>query len=252
VNRLFTFLNSRAEADGINMQKYLVITGGSRGIGLATIRRFQAQQYQVVNISRTRPAQADVDHINADLSDIRWPLAVQDELQHLLRRADQICLVHNAGRLIQDSVANVDAGQFQQIMQLNVIAASQLNQLLLPLMKPGSAILYVSSTLGEKAVANSCSYVSSKHAQVGLMKATCQDLMGQGIHTAAICPGFTDTEMLRQHANNDVALLQHFADISSFKRLLKPEEIADTVYFCAQSPAINGAVMHANLGQLEN
>ena len=119
-------------------------------------------------------------------------------------------------------------------------------------MKSGSSILYVSSTLGEKGVANTCSYVSSKHAQIGLMKASCQDLFGSGIHTAAICPGFTDTEMLRDHVGNDAEVLDYFAGLSAFNRLLAPEEIANTLWFCANTPAINGSVIHANLGQLEN
>jgi 3-oxoacyl-[acyl-carrier protein] reductase len=66
-------------------------------------------------------------------------------------------------------------------------------------MGPGSSVLYVGSTLSEKAVPGSFSYVVSKHAQLGMMRATCQDLMGTGIHTAMVCPGFTDTEMLRNH-----------------------------------------------------
>ena len=44
---------------------------------------------------------------------------------------------------------------------------------------------------------HSFSYVVSKHALVGMMRATCQDLAGREIHTACICPGFTDTEMFR-------------------------------------------------------
>ena len=152
----------------------------------------------------------------------------------------------------RDTIRDMQADTFQQVMPLNVIAASQLNQLLLPAMKPGSCILYISSTLGEKGVANTCSYVSSKHAQIGLMKAGCQDLFGSGIHSAAICPGFTDTEMLRDHVDNDTEVLDYFAGLSAFGRWLEPKEIADTVWFCANTPAINGSVLHVNLGQQEN
>ena len=97
-----------------------------------------------------------------------------------------------------------------------------------------------------------CSYVTSKHAQLGLMRSTCQDLFGRGIHTAAVCPGLTDTEMLRNHCNNNETVLKSMAGLSSYNRLVKPEEIAYTLFFCAQNPAINGATIHANLGQREN
>jgi NAD(P)-dependent dehydrogenase (short-subunit alcohol dehydrogenase family) len=234
------------------MNKVLVITGGSRGIGLATAKQFSSEGYQVVNLSRQPPKLDGITHISVDLGDISWPDRHRKTLNDLVKSADQITLIHNAAFLTKDSINDVQAESFQQVMQLNVIAASQLNQILLPSMKPGSSIIYVSSTLGEKAVANTCSYVSSKHAQIGLMKATCQDLMGKSIHTAAICPGFTDTEMLREHVGHDEQVLKYFSELSSFKRLLQPEEIANTLWFCANSPAINGAVIHANLGQLEN
>lgn len=234
------------------MKKLLVITGGSRGIGLACARRFANEGYEVVNLSRHQPELAGIHHIAVDLTDINWPAQHAAELEQYVQGADSISIIHNAAMMAKDSISDVEASSLAQVLQINVIAASQLNQLLLAKMAPGSSILYVSSTLGEKAVGNTCSYVTSKHAQIGLMRSTCQDLMGKGIHTAAVCPGFTDTEMLRQHVGGDETILEHFAAQTSFNRLLDPSEIADTLWFCASSPAINGAVLHANLGQLEH
>jgi NAD(P)-dependent dehydrogenase (short-subunit alcohol dehydrogenase family) len=116
-------------------------------------------------------------------------------------------------------------------------------------MKPGSAIIYVGSTLSEKAVPGSYTYVTTKHAMVGMMRATCQDLAGRDIHTACICPGFTDTEMLRQHVQEEFMDLVRAT--STFNRLIHPEEIAETIFWAATNPVINGAVVHANLGQVE-
>ena len=97
----------------------------------------------------------------------------------------------------------------------------------------------------------SFSYVISKHAQLGMMRATCQDLMGSGIHTALVCPGFTDTEMLRTHIGTDPEVEQAVASLNSFNRLIDPLEIAELLLWCHQHPVINGAVLHANLGQKE-
>jgi NAD(P)-dependent dehydrogenase (short-subunit alcohol dehydrogenase family) len=131
------------------------------------------------------------------------------------------------------------------------VAPQKLNKALLAVMKPGSSILYVGSTLAEKAVPNAYSYVLSKHAGAGIMKANCQDLSGRGIHTASVCPGFTDTQMLRQRVGNDPAAVKQLTNRSAFQRLIEPEEIARTLLFCSRNPAINGALIHANLGQLE-
>ena len=127
----------------------------------------------------------------------------------------------------------------------------QLNRLVLPLMEPGSAILYVGSTLSVKAVANTCSYSASKHALAGLTRATCQDLAGSGIHTACVCPGFTETDMLRELAGHDAAALDGLAQHVTMGRLIDPAEIAETLYFCARQPVMNGAIVQANLGQIE-
>ena len=163
----------------------------------------------------------------------------------------QVCLLHNAALLQKDHSTDIKAASLQQALQLNVIAASQLNRLLLPVMPRGSSIVYVGSTLAEKAVANSLSYVTSKHAQLGMMRANCQDLAGRGIHTVCVCPGFTATEMLSEHVGNDPEVLNAIAGGVSFNRLIEPQEIAQTLLFAATHPVLNGAVVHVNLGQIE-
>lgn len=119
-------------------------------------------------------------------------------------------------------------------------------------MKSGSSLLYIGSTLSEKAVSNAFSYVTSKHASVGMMRASCQDLAGNGIHTACICPGFTDTDMLRQHVGNQQDVLDAIASMNAFGRLIDDSEIAEYIFWSHNNPVINGSVLHAHLGQLES
>lgn len=231
--------------------KYLVISGGSRGIGFATIQKFIACGYKAINLSRSAPRLEGVTHITADFTDIGWAEKCGTLIDDAIPESAEIVLIHNSGVLLSDNVENVSAEQLQRVMQVNVIAASQLNQLLISRMEKGSSILYVASTLGEKAVANTCSYVASKHAMIGLMKSTSQDLFGRGIHTAALCPGFTETEMLNEHIGNDNAVVESIVQGVSFGRLIEPEEMAASLWFASQNPVINGSVIHANLGQKE-
>lgn len=232
--------------------KTLVITGASKGIGYATAMLFQTHGYRVVNISRSAIKLSGAVQINADLSSIDWLDTAATPLLEAVADSQEIVLIHCAANHQHDTIAAVDAHSLQQVMQANVLAPVQLSQCLLPHMGAGSAILYLGSTLSEKAVANACSYVTSKHAVIGLMRSTCQDLIGSNIHTACVCPGFTDTEMLRVHVGDSQEIMQDIASRVSFNRLIKPEEIAATLYFCATNPAINGAVIHANLGQIES
>lgn len=228
---------------------HLVITGASAGIGAATADLFKASGFDVVNLSR-RPCPIDgVANICCDLSVHNFADSIRDDLANALDGAEQITLVHNAALLINDNIAETESEQLRRVLEINIVAASSLNQLLIPKMGTGSAVLYVGSTLGEKAVPNSFTYATSKHAVVGMMRATCQDLAGSGVHTACINPGFTNTEMLREHVPADV--MPQIAAMSAFERLIEPDEIAKTLLFAAQNPVLNGATINANLGQIE-
>ena len=231
--------------------KTLVITGASKGIGFACAKKFCDAGYRVVNLSRSAAPDDRIENHSVDLNAGDAEAKLADLLDGILEDGE-IIVVHSAASLINDSAMNADSGVLSRTINLNVIAPHMVNQAILRMMQPGSAIIYIGSTLSEKAVANSFSYITSKHAVVGMMRATCQDLAGTGIHTACVCPGFTDTEMLREHVGNNQEILDSLGDLSTFGRLIRPEEIADTIFFAAENPVINGAVIHANLGQIES
>ncbi len=234
------------------MTKLLIISGGSQGIGRATVQRFAAEGYRIINLSRRPIDVAGAEQLTVDMSEAQWLEGCAEALQRAASEAEAVVLVHNAARQEGDTVASLQAEAFRAVLQVNLVAPQQLNALLIPWMKPGSAILYVGSTLAEKAVSGCASYIASKHGLVGLMRATVQDLAGSGIHSACVCPGFTDTDMLRGHINNDPDVIAAITANVSAGRLITPAEIADTLYFCAHSPVISGAVIHANLGQIEH
>jgi 3-oxoacyl-[acyl-carrier protein] reductase len=231
--------------------KTLLITGASKGIGLAMARMCLADNYRVVNLSRSPAPDAGIENHAIDLSSSSAESRLKSLLGKVLEKGE-IVLVHNAAKLNSDTANNTTTDDFRDIMDINLIAPHTLNQLVIPFMHTGSSIIYIGSTLSEKAVANTYSYVVSKHAMIGMMRATCQDLAGSGIHTACVCPGFTDTEMLREHVGKDQEVLSSIAAMSTFGRLVSPIEVATTIKFAAENPVINGAVIHANLGQIES
>lgn len=229
--------------------KLAVVTGASAGIGLATAEAFLTAGYSVATLSRRPCPIADANHIPCDLAQPTAIEAVGDKLLPLLEAATQTTLVHNAAQMLNDTAKDAEVDALRTVLEVNIVAAHALNRLALPHLRPGSCILFVGSTLAEKAVPGSFSYVASKHAQVGMMRACCQDLAGTGIHTACICPGFTDTEMLRDHVPPDA--MAGVSAMSAFGRLIEPAEIAATLLWAATAPVINGSVIHANLGQVE-
>ena len=234
--------------EGTNL-KVVVVTGASAGIGLAATYKFIARGYEVINLSRRPCPNSEVVSIATDLSQPAFFNEIGDELISHVEGSDTIHLIHNAARYLNDSALDTSDDSLVAVFQTNVVAPNTLNRQLLPYMKSGSSIILVGSTLAEKAVSGCFSYATSKHAQVGLMRALCQDLVGRGIHTLMVCPGFTDTEMLRSHVPDDA--MDDVAAMSAFGRLIEPGEIAETIVWATENPVLNGSVIHANLGQIE-
>lgn len=231
--------------------KRAIVTGASAGIGAETARRFLAEGWAVTNLSRRPCPEPGVDSIACDFTDPVAVAAACEALAPLADAAERLVLVHNSSLLRNDTAGTVSRSDFMDVLQVNLATPNAMNSSVIPRMKEGSAVIYVGSTLSEKAVPGSYSYVTTKHATVGMMRATCQDLAGRGIHTACVCPGFTDTEMLRSHIGTDPETEAAVASMSAFGRLVRPDEIAEAIFWAATNPVINGAVLHANLGQVE-
>lgn len=233
------------------MSNYLVITGGSRGIGKECISIFANNGWKILNISRTDCDLPGVMNFNIDLCDPDWPTTFGTHLLEKVADAKQICLVHNAAAFKQDNIRELDSEALREVLEFNIVSPQALNKLLIPKMHAGSSIIYIGTTLSEMAVPNRASYVITKHALVGMMRSTCQDLAGKNITTCCVCPGFVNTSMLTSQVEekmlNDIIKGRVTAG-----RLIEPREISDLVYFCAHNPVINGSVIHANLGQITN
>jgi len=230
------------------LNKFLIITGGSSGIGFAAAKLFHDNGFVVINLSRSKINLEDAIHIEVDLSKSNWQESLESIFQETLSSADQICLVHNASKMQSDNVESTDPDSLREVLEVNLVGPSILNKMTIPYMKKGSSILYVGSTLSEKAVPQMSSYVMTKHGMIGLMRSTCQDLFGRFIHTACICPGATETEMLVEYVQGNQEALKIMASTLSENRLISSEEIASTIFFCANNSVINGSVIHANLG----
>jgi 3-oxoacyl-[acyl-carrier protein] reductase len=229
----------------------LIITGASSGIGRAIAARFLADGWRVLNLSRRPCPEPGVENLSVDLESPASLDALTEVLPGRIAAEGRICLVHNASIMRSDRIDALSDAELRAVLELNLLSPNRLNQRILPRMGAGSSVIYIGSTLSEKAVPGVASYVIAKHALVGMMRATCQDLAGRGIHTCLICPGFTDTEQLRALIGDNLETLAAISGMNAFDRLIAPEEIAAAVAFAAESPMLNGSVIHANLGQRE-
>jgi len=240
-------------------RRTLVLTGASRGIGHATVKRFSSAGWRVITCSR-QPFPEDCpweagpeDHLQIDLSD---PADVERGLAELRDRLGDTplhALVNNAGispkgedgaRL---SSLSTDLATWTHVFQVNFYAPIMLARGLLPQLEQGhGSIVNVTSIAGSRVhMFAGTAYATSKAALASLTREMASDFAPHGIRVNAIAPGEIKTEILSPDTE------EMLAPTIPMRRLGTPEEVAKTIYFLCteQSSYVNGAEIHINGGQ---
>lgn len=222
----------------------VVITGATRGIGLATSRRFREAGWYVVAADRDPPPEAAADrYVPTDLTDPDAISALFESITRIECRC--ICLVNNAAVQHCGPVGDVALRDFDEVMNVNVRAAFWCVRQALPLLRaqPGDAsVVNVASVHAVATSTQIVAYATSKGALCAMTRALALDLAPEGIRVNAVLPGAVDTPMLRDGlARGLVAGASEDAVFSAFSRrhvmgrVGRPEEIAEAILFLASS-----------------
>ncbi|MEP0940904.1 MAG: SDR family oxidoreductase [Rhizobiaceae bacterium] len=241
-------------------RKTLVLTGASRGIGHAAVRRFSSEGWRVLTLSR-QPfddncpwPEGAANHVQVDLGDAdSLGLAVADIRTRLEEEGGLLhALVNNAGispKLDEGARPNsIDTPMqvWRQVFQVNFFAPLLLARgLFEELNAAKGAIVNVTSIAGSRVhpFAGSA-YATSKAALASLTREMAADFGPHGIRVNAIAPGEIDTSILSPGTEGMIK------DIP-LRRLGETNEVADTIYYlCSQAASyVNGAEVHVNGGQ---
>jgi short-subunit dehydrogenase len=186
--------------------KTVLVTGASRGIGLATARRFAALGAQVGLVASNAQLLADAGEqiegrhhvVAADLTDPAECARAVFEVSAALGSID--VLISCAGVLRRDFVEDVEPADFEQSYRLHVGAAIWLTQAVLANMRERGygRIVLVSSELGLIGGPSYASYCSSKWGMVGLGEVLTHELAGSGVRATVVCPGDVRTDQLNE------------------------------------------------------
>jgi NAD(P)-dependent dehydrogenase (short-subunit alcohol dehydrogenase family) len=240
-------------------RKIIVLTGASRGIGHATVKRFSGEGWRVITCSRhgfpeNCPWEAGPeDHLQIDLSNEADVLRGAAELLERLNGRPLHALVNNAGispkpddgtRL---NTINTSMDVWRQVFQVNVFAPVMMTKALIePLQRGSGAVVNVTSIAGSKVhdFAGSA-YATSKAALSGLTREMAADFGRLGIRVNAIAPGEIMTDILTP--GSEAAILPQIP----LGRFGTPDEVAETIYFLCSDSAkyLNGSEIHINGGQ---
>jgi NAD(P)-dependent dehydrogenase (short-subunit alcohol dehydrogenase family) len=237
--------------------KVTLITGATSGIGTATARLFAERGARLVLTGRNAGAgEALAAELGAGFlaADLAAPGAPQRLVDWAVARHGRLdVLVNNAGILFQgDSQACTDA-QWDAVLAVNVTAVFRVSRTAVMVMatQGGGAIVNVASDWGLVAAQQAIAYGTSKGAIVQLTRSMAADHARQGIRVNAVCPGDTDTPMLRLLAGEDKeAGLRAMAAAIPLGRIGQPRDSAAAIAFLASDDAsfITGAMLPVDGG----
>src|SRR5580693_595444 len=181
-----------------------IVTGGSRGIGLAVVSALAHAGWRVFYCARSQDsiarAEAELAHFGAAVAgkpvDVRQQAEVDAWVGEVLEQAGRIdCLVNNAGLGIFGPVETLSGEQWREVIETNLSAAFYAMRAVAPAMKARGAgwIVNIGSLAAKHAFAGGAAYNASKFGLLGLSEAAMLDLRPHGIRVAAILPGSVDT-----------------------------------------------------------
>lgn len=239
-------------------RKTLVLTGASRGIGHATVKRFNAAGWRVITCSRQPfsencPWEAgSEDHVVIDLGDRKGITNGIETLRERLNKGPLHALVNNAGISPKGvngqrfGVLDGSMEMWRNIFEINFFGPAMLARSLVDQLEEGKgSIVNVTSIVGGRVHPFAgTAYAASKAALAALTREMAADLGVLGIRVNAIAPGEIETAMIGPQ-------YKALADQIPLRRLGTPEEVAKTIYFLCtdQASYVNGAEIHINGGQ---
>ena len=235
--------------------KVAVVTGGTRGIGLAIVKAFLEEGAKVALFGsrqetvdkalaelKAENAEAPVMGLAPDLSDYN---AVENAMQAVKAEFGRIdILANNAGVSAREPIYNYEPAAFDKVMNLNVNSVFYCTKAVAPIMKEqgGGSIVNTSSMVSLYGQAAGCSYPASKFAVNGLTKSLARELGKDNIRVNAVLPGVTRTDMVAALPPEMVARVSATIPLG---RVGEPEEVANAFVFLASDKAsyITGAIL---------
>jgi NAD(P)-dependent dehydrogenase (short-subunit alcohol dehydrogenase family) len=241
-------------------RRVMLLTGASRGIGHATVKRFSAAGWRVITCSRhSFPEQCPwamgpEDHIKVDLADVQDTIDAIAEIKRRLEPEGGMlhALVNNAGISPKGPggarLSSIDTSieSFQKVFQVNFFAPMMLARGLQDqLTAAKGSVVNVTSIAGSRVHPFAgAAYATSKAALAALTREMAGDFGPLGVRVNAISPGEIDTSILSPGTDKIVAQIP-------MRRLGTTDEVAKAIYFlCTEASSyVNGAEIHINGGQ---
>ena len=226
------------------MSRVVLVTGGNRGIGLATAKRFQASGYQVAVTARSGTGD-DLEGlfvVKCDVTDKDSVDAAVTEIEESLGPVE--ILVSNAGITRDGLVLRMSDDDFNEVLNANLTGGFRVARRVVKQMMRArwGRIVFVSSVVGLGGQAGQANYAASKAGITGLARSLAKEFAGRNITVNVIAPGPIDTDMLAALSD---AQRTAMLDMVPLGRLGAPQEIAAAIEYLASEDAgfVTGTVL---------
>src|SRR5213594_3035491 len=238
----------------------VVVTGGSRGLGLGIIRRLTAEGYGAVAVARHMNEQLAATMEQLDqarpgaLQFIPFDLAEVDDIPELVKKLRKdfgpiYGLVNNAAAAADGALAIMRNADVERLIRLNTLSPIVLTKYVVRHMMAdgGGRIVNVSSIIGFTGYSGLSVYGATKAAMIGFTRSLAREVGRKGVNVNSVAPGFLDTEMTKELDDDQ---RQTIARRSALRRLAKVEDVADAVEFLLgdKSRNITGTVLTVDAG----
>jgi 3-oxoacyl-[acyl-carrier protein] reductase len=234
----------------------VLVTGASRGIGLAIAQRLAAADYQVIALARTQgdALSAVMDAAGGKIRFVSFDLSQIDAIPEMVRELKTDAgplygLVNNAGIGADGLLANTHNSQIEAVIRLNVTAPIVLTKYVVRGMMTGEGgrIVNMSSIIGSTGYSGLSVYGATKASMIGFTKSLSREVGRHGVTVNAIAPGFIDTELTAGLGEEG---RQQVMRRSALRRLAEVEDVAAMVEFLMGDGGknITGAVLTVDAG----
>jgi 3-hydroxybutyrate dehydrogenase len=247
--------------------QHAVVTGGGRGIGAAVASALAAEGAKLTLIGRNQAQLQDKAAMLATAQAIRCDVTNEADVGAAFTEARQTfgpvaILINNAGAAESAPLVRTSLDLFRRMLEVNLIGTFLCSRAALPDMLEASfgRIVNLASIAGLKGAAYVSAYCAAKHGVVGLTRALALETATKGITVNAVCPGYTDTGMVRDAIANIIDKTGRSAAEAESElvktnpqgRLIRPEQVAATVlWLCAPgAEAITGQAIAVAGGEV--
>ena len=239
-------------------QKYILVTGASRGIGRSIALKFAREGYHVFLNCRTSLNELEevqnkiLSMPGGSCTITTGDVGDPDQVRRMFQEIHKICpgldvLVNNAGITKDMLLMRMTEEQFDSVIQTNLKGTFNMirHASSIMLKQRSGAIINMSSVVGVMGNVGQANYAASKAGIIGLTKSTAKELAARGVTCNAIAPGFVETDMTAALSED---LQKQMLETIPLKRYGQVDDIAQAAVFLAKNTYITGQVLHVDGG----